>query len=157
MNVHRVILSMAVVMLATALVCGTAFSQSSGRVGRIGKILEEAGCPLTDDQKEDIEALDSSPESRRRMMEILDDTQREALQKNWRGRGDESRRPRGRRGDRDMAAGFLRYVDAMLEEAGCPLSEEQREEIRALTGSGARDGMMDILTDQQKTVVEKAR
>ncbi len=106
----------------------------------ISMALEKAGCPLTESQTEQLKDLQPGREFFRGMMDILDDKQREAL--------------------RNSSAMRLMFIAPALENAGCPLTESQIEQIKALPpgrGRESQEEMMDILNDDQKKVLENAR
>lgn len=113
-------------------------------VDRIATVLEEAGCPLSSDQIEQLENTEPGPNNRDAIKDILTEEQLKALAQN--------RPPRERAG---------RPHDAMkriLEEAGCPLTEEQIASMKELErGPGMREEIENILTDEQKQALETAR
>ena len=155
---HRTVCVLVFLVAACMVVCGTVLAQTSDRVERIDKILKEAGFPLTAEQKERINALGSGPESRQKMMDVLDTKQQEALRKNWNRPEGQPGGLRGQGQPRDRGAGFMSNIETTLQEAGCPLTDDQRKKLGAIEpGPEARDTMMALLTDQQKAVLEKAR
>ena len=133
---------------------GSALSQETNLTKRVGEILEEAGCPLTETQIEKLNKLGSGPDSRRGMMEILDDKQNEALRKRWGDRRSGTRGPRGR----DRGAGFGRNIVQILNDTDYPLTEEQLKKLKDIEpGPDSREKIMEILDDNQKKELEKAR
>lgn len=142
--------------LALAIVfafAGTAFSQDDPVT--IAGILEEAGCPLTEDEEKQLKDMDISEGFQifRTLFEIFDDDQNEALKEalgTQPGRNDRPDRPR--------------YIFQMviLENAGYPLTESQIKKLKDLPtgqgrGFGGGQAMMEILNDDQKKVMGSFR
>lgn len=119
-----------------------------------GEILEKAGHPLTETQIEQLNELGSGPESRRKMMDILDDNQKEALRKSW---GNRRTRTRGTR-SRESGVPFHRNIAEILKNTEYPLTDEQLEQLKDIQpGPESRQKMMEILNDDQKEALRKAR
>ncbi len=108
-------------------------------VGMMGRTLEEAGCPLTDEQREALGKIE--PDDREKMTEILTKKQQEALQQAF------GQRARGR--------GFVGMMGRTLEEAGCPLTDEQREALGKIEPDD-REKMTEILTKKQQEALQQA-
>ncbi len=123
-------------------------------IERMGQVLEEAGVALTDKQKEQLEALEPREGMRGEIAAILTDEQKEALHSARPERPEGNRVPDGRmRGGR---GGIL--FGKVLEEAGCPLSDWQKDQFSALEpGEGMREQIEAILTDEQKEALKAAR
>ena len=144
-------------LVTLAILCvaaGSALSQNTTLTTRVGSILEDAGCPLTETQIEKLNELGSGAESRRLMMEILDDKQKEALTKQWGNRTTGTRVQRRR----DRGEGFSNTIVQMLKDTDYPLTEAQLEQLKNIEpGPDSREKIMDILDDNQKKELEKAR
>lgn len=105
---------------------------------RISAILEEGGQPLTEEQLAEIKATAQDPNERVRISEILTDAQKEVLS------AAQENHPEGRR-----------HPGRVLEEAGCPLTEEQRAALLDMPRDiDRREAFLSILTDEQKQVLE---
>jgi len=116
------------------------------RMRMMGIVLDKAGCPLDDAQIEQIKNLKRGPESREQFMSILTGEQNEALEEAHANRGD--------RGGR----GHVRMMGIVLKNAGCPLDEAQKEQIKNLErGPDSHEQFMSILTGEQKEALENAR
>ena len=110
-------------------------------VGMMGRTLEEAGCPLTDEQREALGKIE--PDDREKMTEILTKKQQEALQQAFGQRG------RGR--------DFVRMIGRTLNRADCPLTDEQLEAIRKIEpGSDAQEKINNLLTEKQREALKNA-
>ena len=108
----------------------------------MARVLNRAGAPLTESQIEQLKAIERGPGARETITDILTDEQKEALES--------LRQKRGGKSHPGMRMGKI------FDEAGCPLTDEQREQIRSLEpGLSRREAAMDILTDEQKAVLEK--
>ncbi len=142
-------------LVTLAILCIIAVSapaQDTNLTKRVGDLLKDAGCPLTETQIEKMNELGSGPESRSGMMEILDDKQKEALRKKW---GERSGGIRSRRG---RGAGFLRNMVQLLKDTDYPLTEEQVKQLNEIEPDrGSREKIMEILDDNQKKELQKAR
>ncbi len=115
-------------------------------VERIAATLEEAKLPLSDDQKKKLGELEFGQGMREKMAEILTDDQNKALQE---------ARQRGGNGERRSPSEF---IGRTLQEAGDPLTEEQKKKIDALEfGQGMREEMNKLLTGSQKKILEAQR
>ena len=115
-------------------------------VGMMGRTLEEAGCPLTDEQREELGKIESGPDAREKMTEILTEKQREALQRTFRGE-----RQTGRRGNP------IRMIGRTLNRAGEPLTDEQIEAIMKIEpGPDAQEKINEILTEKQREALKNA-
>jgi hypothetical protein len=112
-----------------------------GTVGaRIAALLEQAGCPLTDEQKAAIEALTPGPDLKTQVFAILTDTQKGIL--------NTSPTPQQRNG------GIIVSLNERLAKAGCPLTDEQKAAIEALTpGPDLKAQIFAILDDTQKCIL----
>lgn len=122
-----------------------------GRHGMvIGKILEDAGQPLSDDQKQLLGALDPGKGIREKVDSILTDEQKKVLEDNKENTLQRGRMHRGRLGSPEM-------IFEVLEDAGQPLTESQKTAINELErGEGHREKLMEILTDDQKEALKAA-
>ncbi|MCD6307803.1 MAG: T9SS type A sorting domain-containing protein [Candidatus Latescibacteria bacterium] len=119
----------------------------------MGKVLEEAGCPLEESQVTALKELERGPGMRDRITGILTDTQKAAL-KSAREEHAVERDKEGWQGRRSPG----RIMAKVLEDAGCPLGDSQIAAMKDLErGPGIRDRIMDILTDTQKSALEAAR
>jgi len=138
----------------------TAHKRGKAGIRVFSRVLKEAGCPLTDAQMEEIKALAPGERSRERLMSILNEDQRKALE-NERERRLERARSGGKEGARGTGDGpnvRLRMVARVLERSGCPLTESQVERIRGLEPGPERRGrLVDILTGEQKDALARAR
>jgi len=138
----------------------TARKHEAAGIRMYARTLNEAGCPLTDAQIEEIKALAPGERSRERLLSILDEDQRRALEE-----GRERRLEHARSGGKGGACGTedgpnvrLRMVARVLERSGCPLTESQVERIRELEpGPECRGHLIDILSGEQKAALEEAR
>jgi len=108
--------------------------------------LNDAGAPLTDTQIADIEAIEEESKHRKAIHSILTDEQNEILKAGHKGKG--MKRKGGHR------AGAFKA----LKKAGHPLTDEQRDAIKALPrGPEHREAIDAILTDEQKEVLWAAK
>ena len=135
---------------------GTAFSQDDNddKPVTIASILENAKCPLTEEQVKQLKEIESGQgfSMYQTISEIFDENQMEALKKalgESPGRNDRPARPRNL------------FQVILFENAGCPLTESQVQKLKELPmgerRGGVMQGMMDILTDKQQEVMQKFR
>lgn len=112
-------------------------------IERMGQVLEEAGVALTDEQKEQLEALEPREGMRGDIAAILNDEQKEAL-----------------KAARENVPGRQRSPELLfevLEDAGKSLTDAQKTAINDLEpGKGHRVKLMEILNDEQKEALRTA-
>ncbi|MBN1292656.1 MAG: hypothetical protein JXB48_12520 [Candidatus Latescibacteria bacterium] len=109
----------------------------------IANTLQEAGHPLTDEQKEKINKIEPGPNSREAYNEILTQEQRDALKEGMARRGSQF---------------FIQSITRTLEEGGKPLTEEQTKKLQELEqGPDMREKMAAILTEEQNKILEASR
>ena len=134
---------------------GTVFSQDDNddKPVTIATILENAKCPLTEEQAKQLKEIESGQgfSMYRTINEMFDENQMEALKEalgSSPGRNDRPSRPRN----------LFKVI--LFENAGCPLTESQVQKLKELPmgqGRGGMQGMMDILTDEQQEIMQKFR
>lgn len=111
----------------------------------IGRTLEEANLPLSDEQKKQLEGLEFGPGMREKMEEVLTEEQNQALRDARQRSAGERRSP-------------SQFIGGTLEEAGDPLTDEQKQKLDALEfGPDMRGQINEILTDSQKKILEERR
>jgi len=116
---------------------------------RLVRIFEEADCPLTDSQLEEIKKLEPGDDFRKKLGGILDDDQKKAYRDAMRRR--ERQRPRGN------SRNYVRMMTNVLEREKHPLTDEQKKKIKEIEpGPDSRDAMNKILTREQQDVLKKA-
>jgi hypothetical protein len=124
-------------------------ARKAAHLERLQSVLGEAGVPLDSGQIAAIEAL--GPNHRGAMGEILSATQKEALR---------AARPERDRGDKPDFKGRRHKrprIGAVLNDAGYPLTDEQKDAIRALErGTDKREQMHAILMPEQLAALEAA-
>jgi len=132
-----------------------AFGQQEQRrerdfTSRLVRIFEEADCPLSESQLNDIKKLDPRGDDfRKQLGEILNDDQKKAYRETMR-RGERQRPGNNPRN-------YLRMMTNVLEREGHPLTDEQKKKIGEIEpGSEARNAMNEILTQEQRDVIQKA-
>ena len=107
----------------------------------MGYVLNKAGYPLTDAQKEQNKNLERGPDAREQFMSILTGEQQEALENARNNKQSGKRRGPG--------------IGKILEGAGYPLTEAQVELLKNMDrGSDRKEQIGLILTDGQKTILE---
>ena len=96
------------------------------------RVLEKAGCPLSESQLEQIKNIEPGPGAREKIFALLDDSQKAALQNG----------PKGR-------------IAVVLQKAGCPLTEEQKKQLRNKNPEVPwKDRLNAVLTQQQLEVLK---
>ena len=117
--------------------------------GRLVRIFEEAECPLTDSQLEEIKKLEPGDDFRKKLGGILDDDQKKAYRDAMRRR--ERQRPRGN------SRNYVRMMTNVLEREKHPLTDEQKKKIQEIEpGPDSRDAINKILTKEQQEILKKA-
>lgn len=116
---------------------------------RLVRIFEEADCPLSDSQLDEIKELEPGDEFRKNLGGILNDDQKKAYREAVKRR--ERQRPGG------DSRNYTRMITRTLEREEHPLSEDQKKKIQEIeSGPDSRDAMNEILTQAQKDVLKKA-
>ncbi|MFC1512186.1 T9SS type A sorting domain-containing protein [Candidatus Latescibacterota bacterium] len=123
----------------------------------IVRTLEEAGCPLTDEQLVSIRETLRSRGMWAGITDILTPEQAQALEDAQRERADALEE----RFNNMRKVRLERQIDQItriLDEAGCPLTDEQREQLKAVDpGTRIGSSLVDILTDEQQATLWDAR
>ncbi len=124
------------------------------RIEYLQRVLTAAGVPLTDDQLSALREIDPEPDAREAINGILTEAQREAIREAASDRR-EDRQPRGDRGGRpEFRGNMLPHIGRILDEAGVPLTDEQRAALRGIEpGPGMRDRIGGILTEEQRAAL----
>ena len=136
-----------VIVLLTAS-CSMMKKSSGDGLVSISEILADAKSPLSNDQQEKLKAFSTSGgrEAFMGIYNIFDEKQTDALKEAFgvsAGRDGGPERPR-----------FL-FFAVILENSGCPLSEEQIVKWKALPdGRGGFQQMREVLTEEQNGVFQ---
>jgi hypothetical protein len=131
-------------------------------IARIATVLEEAGCPLTQEQLDRLnEPAGAQPGRTARLAEILTDAQERALadfRKEQRSMVRQHRQDRVRDRIEEAQARVSERIAQVLENAGQPLTPEQASALEALEyGPGLVAEISEILTDTQEQALRNAR
>jgi hypothetical protein len=115
--------------------------KNPSRIGMMAFVLKRADCSLTEAQIEQIKGLERGPDFRDNMLAVLEPEQKSALEN--------APKP----GIGALRRG-LRIV-GILENAGCPLTEEQLKLLKEIKrGTERREQVQSILTVEQKAALE---
>jgi hypothetical protein len=130
---------------------GSVFAQQTvDKPVSIAGILKAASVPLTDDQAKKLKdfTFESGGAGFQAMSGLFDEKQTAALGKML------GTRP-GRDGGPDRPRALMQLI--ILEKAGCPLTQKQVDQIKALAvDQTSRQNINDLLTDTQKAAMQKA-
>ncbi|MHB9029974.1 MAG: hypothetical protein ACYC9O_14505, partial [Candidatus Latescibacterota bacterium] len=145
----RIIPLLALAVLTLAVTLAFAAPQRMRKPGRmpapdrIAAALEKAGVPLSADQLDKIKALEPGEKGPGVLRDILTDEQKQVLRKHF------AQGPGPQR--------IMRGMAQQLKKAGCPLTTDQIEKLKALKpGERNREVVQSILTDQQKEALQAA-
>ena len=128
--------------------CASMKKAQKGETGTISGILKEANCPLTGEQEKRLKEFKSGGERSgfREIYEIFDEKQTDALKEVF---GSSPGRDRGPERPRNL------FFVVIFENAGCPFTEAQLKQIKALpSGRGAFQQMGEIFTEQQNEIMK---
>ena len=128
--------------------CTSMKKAQKGETGTISGILKEANCPLTGEQEKRLKEFKPGGERRgfSEIYEIFDEKQTDALKEVF------GSSP-GRDGGPEIPSNL--FFAVIFENEGCPFTEAQLKQIKALpSGRGAFLQMCEILTEQQNEILK---
>ena len=128
--------------------CTSMKNAQKGETGTISGILKEANCPLTGEQEKRLKEFKPGGERRgfSEVYEIFDEKQTDALKEVF---GSSPGRDGGPERPRNL------FFAVIFENEGCPFTEAQLKQIKALpSGRGAFQQMQEIFTEQQNQIVQ---
>ncbi len=151
MKSTRIITIMVAGAFLALLTANSVFAQQTGdKPVSIAGILKAASVPLTADQATKLKdfVFSSGGGGFQAMSGLFDDKQTEALKKVL------GTRP-GRNGGPERPRALMQLI--ILEKAGCPLTQKQVDQIKALAvDQSSMQNITDLLTDAQKAAMQKA-